>query len=422
MTAARPLALAAVLAAGLAACGAPPEFATDGTPVSPAGSVAPDSLTASVQLHVAGEESSLPVHVLGSGDPLRLAFDRLIDDTGRPLEVTFVHTDRDGREDLLPTEYLTGFDRDDITDYQRSGFTGVPYVHYEYTFPNPRIGFRVSGLYRLEVRDAGQLLFARPFLVVEPLAEVEMGFGTTLAGGGAGVTTQPAARLTPGPRLSGFDAFQYTVCFARDGRLEAARCAPEPTAIDQAFFQYYLRREAAFEPSEPLFQLDLGLLTTNVQVVELDPAAQPPTAVLDLDYADFGGEVLDAVLATAPVIDDAYLDVGRARTDAKYVDVRFRYVPPGSRQVARPVYVLGGFNGWQPSPAARMEWIAAEGRYERTIRLKQGRYVYGYVSPGGPSRAGVSIGQPTLFTAMVFLRDPARFTDRLVAVESVVSS
>ncbi len=420
MTAARFLAFTAIW---LAACGAPPEFAADpaGGQVGTTPVAGADTLVGAVQLHVIGQESSLPVHVLGSGDPLRLAFDRFVDDTGRPLEVTFVHTDRDGRADLLPTEYLTGFDRDDITDYQRSGFTGVPYVHYEYTFPNPRIGFRLSGLYRLEVREEGQVLFTRPFLVVEPLAEVEMGFGTTLAGGGSGVTIQPAARVTPGARLAGFDAFQYTVCFARNGRIDASRCAPEPTAIDQAFFQYYLRREAAFEPSEPLFQVDLGLLTTNVQVVELDPAAQPPTAVLDLDYADFGGEVYDAVLATAPVIDGAYLDVGRARTDAKYVDVRFRYVPPGSRQVARPVYVLGAFNGWQPSPTNRMEWVASEGRYERTLRIKQGRYVYGYVSPGGPARAGVSLGQPTLFTAMVFLRDPARFTDRLVAVESVVA-
>lgn len=413
----------AVLA--VAGCSLPPEG--EGAARRPAGAPGladggtADTLIQAVQLHVAGDEASLPVYTLGAREPLRLAFDWLVEGTGRPLSITFTHTDRDGRETLLPTEFLTGFERDDITDYRVSGLTGLSYVHYEYTLPNPRIGFRVSGRYRLDVDDGGRRLFSRIFFVAEREAEVELGFGTTLAGGLAGPVVQPAARVAPGPRLSGFDAFQYTVCFTRNGRLDDTRCAPEPTAIDFAFFQYYLRREAAFGLADPLFDLDLGLLALGPQVVELDPARIPPAAVLDLDYAEFGGRVTEPVIATAPIISAAFRDVGDARTDARYVDVRFRYVPPGGRQSARPVHVLGGFNGWQPSAASRMTWRPEEGRYERTLRIKQGRYVYGYVAAGGPPRAGVALGQPSVYTAFVYLRDPSRFTDRLVAVQSGVA-
>ncbi len=414
----RRLLVGALVVAFVAGCSLPPE-ALDGAPAD--APFVEDVDIRTVQLHEEGDEASLPILRLGERDRLRLAFDWLVADGGRPLEVSFVHTDRNGREDLLPTEYLTGFERDDLTDYRRSGISTVPYVHYEYRFPNARIGFELSGNYRLQVRDGERLLFERPFFITEQLAEVSLGFGTTLAGGLAGVSVQPAARVRPGPALAGFDAFQYTVCFARDGRLTALRCAPEPTAIDLAFYQYYLRREAAFEPADPLFEFDLGLLALNGQVVEANPAAVPPTATLDLDYAEFGGDVVSPGLAATPIIDAAYLDVGDARTEADYVDIRFRYVPPNERASARPLYVVGSFNAWTPAPVYRMTWDPSVSRYETTIRLKQGRYVYGYAAPGGPSRAGIAVGQSSVFTAFVYFRDPRRFTDRLVAVESAVA-
>lgn len=412
--------LALCLATLVVGCSLPPE-AYDAADTPPDGPVVESADIGTVQLYQTGEEASLPVLTLDARQTLTLAFDWLVTDGGRPLQVEFLHLTRDGVPDLLPTEFLTGFERDDLTSYRRSGVSTVPFVHYEYAFPNARVGFRLSGNYRLRVSDGGTVLFERPFYVVEPLAEVRMGFGATLAGGTSGFSIQPAARVTPGPRLAGYDAFQYTVCFARNGILAARRCAPEPTAVDLAFYQYYLPRDAAFAPPPPLFEIDLGLLALSTQVVEVNPATVPPTATLDLDYAEFGGDVQTAVLATSAVIAGAFRDIGTADTDADYVEVLFRYVPPGGRQTARPVFLVGGFNGWRTSPAWLMRWVPEAQRYEGTFLIKQGRYVYAYVAPGGPSRAGVSLGQPTLYTALVYLRDPQRFTDRLVAVQSNVA-
>ena len=410
---------ALLVALAVSSCTLPPEaFDSDPAAAASTSPAATDARVRTVQLHLTGEEASLPVLSLRGSQTLTLAFDVLTDGGGEPLEVSFQHTTRDGRPDLLPTEYLTGFERDDITDYRASGGTAVPYVHYQYAFPNALVGFELSGAYRLRVAQrGGAVLFERAFYVSEDQAETTLAFGATLAGGDAGLSVQPAARIQPRAALGDYDAFQYTVCFARDGRIEAPRCAPEPRLLDATLFQFYLPREAAFAPPAPLFELDLGLLATNQQVVDVDRAARPPTALLDLDYADFGGDVRDAVLGV-PLVAAVFRDAGDVRTQAEYVDVTFRYVPEGQRESLRPVFVRGSFNGWQSGPDVLMAWVPEVRRYERTVRLKQGAYVYEYVSPGGAPRRQVAIGQTSLYTAFVYLADPARFTDRLVAVQS----
>jgi hypothetical protein len=409
----------------LSACALPEEgFETGTAPPPPAAApgqwIIGDARVGATQLHRTGDEASLPVLRLGDPGTLTLAFDLLGRETGDILDVTFLHTDRRGRETLLPSEYLTGFERDDLLDYERSGTAvGAPYVHYRYAFPNATIGFEISGNYRVRVttRD-GALLFEAPFYVTEELADVEFAFGSVLRGGSVASSIQPAARLRTDPRLAEFDASQFTVCFARNGLTDGIRCAPEPSLIDLSLYQFYLPRDQAFPQLPPLFEVDLGLLALNNEVVDVDRAARPPTATLDLDYAEFGGDVRDAVLASTPLISAVYRDVGRADVDAQYVDVTFRYVPPTGRTGGRRVHVRGSFNGWRATPQSEMSWVAEEGRYEATLRIKQGRYVYGY-SPVS-DRAGV-LGQPTLFTAFVYLADPRRFTDRLVAVRSGVA-
>lgn len=373
-----------------------------------------------IQLHQSDDEATLPILVLGARGTLTLAFDLLGEESGEPLDIAFVHTDRTGRATLLPSEYLTGFERDEILDWQRSG-TAVtqPYVHYAYTFPNASIGFRISGNYRVAVsRTDGTPLFEVPFYVTEQAADVELVFGSAVQGGSVGTAIQPAARLRPDRDLAEFDASQYTVCFARNGLLAGIRCAPEPSLIDLALFQFYLPRDRVFEQAAPLYEVDLGFLGLNTEVVDVNRAARPPTATLDLDYADFGGDVRDPVLAAVPLVESVYDDVGSPGTDAQYVSVRFRYVPPEGRPVGRPVHVRGSFNGWRATPASELRWVAAEGRYEGDVLVKQGRYVYGY-SPA-PTRAN-ALGQPSVFTAFVYLADPRRFTDRLVAVQSGVA-
>lgn len=422
-----PRSLCLAVALLLHACAVPP--AEPGEPRSeeasepPAAAIETDASVRTIQLYQSGNEASLPILGAGAGATLTLEFDVLGDAGVQPLSVRFAHVDARGEPDLLPTEFLRGFERDEITDARASGATAVRYAHYRYAFPNPAVGFRVSGRYRLVVSDAdGRPLFERAFLVAEGGVDVDLDVGSVLAGGVSGPILQPSARLRidgsrPGRDALSTDPSRYTVCFVRNGELGDARCAPEPSLSDFETLGFFLPRERAFGLAPTAYGLDLGALRVGDQVLDVDYGARPPTATLEIDYDAFGSELVEPFLFETPVVSAAYRDAGDGDLDAEYVDVRFRFVTENERPVPGALRVTGV----APPAVSGLTWDPEALRYDGSILLKQGRYTYGYSLPtSGSAQGRGSLSQPTVYTALVFYRDLSTFADRLVGVESRV--
>ncbi len=374
-----------------------------------------------VQLYRSGDEGALPVVGLQSGQTLTLEFD-LLADYGEPFSVYFYHADRRWQRGLLPTEYLQTFVSDDLRDYEPSLGTEVRYVHYTYEFPNQNIQFLRSGNYVLRVTEPGDehaVLFERAFFISEQSAEVDFAVRS-----GPGSYFQPLARVNP---PSGLDSpvYDYNVCFARNGRFEQVRCATEPTLIGGSLFEFLLPRPSAFGPEGPLYELDLSYLQAGPQVVAVDRQTSPYAVTLAPDFARFGGDLFEDALAgqtlVSTVVQDAPSDADIA---AEYVEAQFTYVPQDERALAGPVILSGSFNDWVIDPAHELDWNAAEQRYEGSLLVKQGRHVYRYYvdDPAERERIArtVNLGQPSLYTALVYLYDPAFNTDRLVSVSNVL--
>lgn len=382
-----------------------------------------DEAVRSIQLHRTGDESSLPIQTLNSNGTLTLSFDILDEGTGGPLSVYFYHADRTWTRDLVPSEYLRSFLSDDIRRYDPSSATEIRYVHYTYDFPNANIDFLTSGNYIIRVAEQGyedEPLFERAFFVSEDAAEIEIAFRSGFSLGGS--ILQPVIQLRPGSRLEDVQAFDYAACFVRNGRVEQTRCAPEPSIIDLALMQFYLPRDQAFSTEEQLYELDLGRLQVGPQIANVDFSTSPYAAELDLDYARFGSEINRASLTGQPVIDEVYVDGGRAETEAEYVDVTFRYVPENEQQARGAVIVSGAFNNWQIDPENTLSWVPDAGRYEGTLLLKQGLYLYRYYVDDPAARPETNLSlQQNLYTALVYVFDPTRLTDRLVAFRSAVA-
>jgi len=415
-----------LLAPGCATTEETADTAPDTTPAAAGfgrANLAPtDPRVRTVQLYRTGDEGSLPVIPLRSSATLTLSFDVMDETSGGPLSVYFYHADRTWRRDLIPSEYLSGFVSDDVRDYQPSLGTMVRYVHYEYEFPNSGVSFLLSGNYVLRVTEQGDeraVLFERAFFVSEDAAEVD--FALRGAFGSTGTLLLPVVRLRPSGTLADAQPFDYHVCFVRNGRAERGRCTSEPTLLERLFFEFSLPREAAYAPEGPLHEVDLGLLQVSPEVINVDYSTNPWTAVLDLDYARFGGLLRGETLAGQPLVNSVAQGVGDAGVEGEYVNAVFRYVPEGERAASGSVFVTGAFNDWQIDPAYQLTWNAAERRYEGSALLKQGLYLYGYHVDDAAARDPIDANQPALYTALVYLFDPRRLTDRLVAWRSAVS-
>ena len=384
---------------------------------------AADQDVRTVQLYPTGQEGELPFIELGGERTLALEFD-LISARGRPLSAYFYHADRIWRRDLSPGEYLESFQHDNVSDYSISSGTQVPYIHYEYEFPNDAIQFLISGNYIVRVTEQGDeeaVLFERAFFVTEQSAALEFVTDMVIAGDGY-PSTQPIAFLQPPSGIQG-NVFDYNVCFVRNGRFDMARCSDRPSLMNQPELQFYLEPEYSFEPEGAPYFLDLSNLRSSVSIAASDFVQSPYRIDLEPDYARFGGTGFSRLLTGQTVVSGA-VQMADADIRAEYVLTRFSYVPPDERRIGGEVILTGSFNDWRYDPANQATWVPEEGRYEVDVLIKQGQYEYRYLTRDRRTVRSLRGNMPrseNQYAAMVYYDDVSLSTDRLIAVRQTLS-
>ncbi|MFN2313836.1 MAG: type IX secretion system plug protein domain-containing protein, partial [Bacteroidales bacterium] len=114
-----------------------------------------------------------------NGEELTLHFD-IIESPGGSLWYSLIHCDRDwNMSDLFTSDYLKGFDENQITDYLPSFNTRVNYTHYSLKLPNNDVSFLVSGNYIITVWNQGEPdapLLRRRFFVSEGSSSAQVVF------------------------------------------------------------------------------------------------------------------------------------------------------------------------------------------------------------------------------------------------------
>ncbi len=376
-----------------------------------------------IQLYREQDEAARPIVGIQSGQQLTLEFDVLAPG-GRPLSVYFYHMNRYWEQDYLqPVEYLTSFQSDNLNDYQISLGTEVPYVHYTYRFPNNNIQFRMSGNYMLRVTEQGDeqaILFEEPFLLTEQSAEVQFGVQSVLGEGTGTLIGQPVLRFQPPTDLSA-NVFDFHACFVRNMQFSGARCPDQSRLDEPPFMQFYLERYAGFEPLSNYHVLDLSRLETGSQIIRVEYGTSPFQAKLTRDQADLGSLLDNVQQYEQPVVTAAVQALDDADTRGEYVDVQFSLAPPDEIPYGGGVLLTGSFNGWRLDPAYQLAWNDTTKQYEGTALIKQGIYEYQYRQIGARRRSQGVFNPPTLYTALLYFYDPARNTDRLLAVSSTLS-
>ncbi len=382
--------------------------------------VAPGESVRTVQLYQGDNERSLPVVTLNGGTALTLEFD-LMAEQGRPLSIYFQHADRQWRRDLSASQILESFQDDRLLEYRPSQGTEVPYVHYQYSFPNDDIRFQISGNYILRVTERGRrdsVLFEQPFFVAEERGGLRLGAEMINIPGQRAPSFRPIARYTPPSEIRG-DPLGHTVCFVRNGRLTDTRCEDRPLLASQPELEFELERDRAYAPTTADYQLDLSELRATTQIASVDRTRSPFRVMLDADYARFGENPGQSTSPGQPIVRGAFPNQLNPALSAEYVETTFAFVPSDERPYGSSLVVSGSFSGMDARRGTRMEWNATQGQYEGTVLLKQGTYQYFYSTDDPALTKQVRATQPRLtgtYTAFVYYQDARHNTDRLLRV------
>ncbi|MBN1386966.1 MAG: DUF5103 domain-containing protein [Bacteroidales bacterium] len=334
----------------------------------------------SVKLHREEWNLSYPIIELGSDEKLALHFD-LLGESIETFYYTFIHCDKDWNPSRVSeAEYLEGFTENQIQDYDMSFNTTVNYIHYNLSFPNNDVSFKISGNYIIKVYPFGEPdspVLTRRFLVSEAAASIT---ATTLRSKLTGYY-QTGQQVDFRVNLSSLDIPDpYNTVYStvlQNGRWDNARKNLKPDFTGNYSLEYNGLSDLNIFPGGSEYRyFDIKSIRYQSEYVKnienifgyyhIELRESNNRAARQYFYwQDFNGKYY---IAHQEGIDP--------HTDADYVYVYFTL--PSNFPTDNDVYVFGELTGWEFSEENRMHYNAESLAYECRLLLKQGWYNYMY--------------------------------------------
>lgn len=382
----------------------------------------------SVQFHLNDSKTAYPIIELGSPSYFIFSFDDLEAYT-KDYSYKIIHCNAEWEpsKELSMFDYIDGYQENRFYETQSSLSTRVPYVHYEVQLPNSDVRWTKSGNYLLKVyRDNNEedLIITRRFMVVDR----KMKAVTTLRRSAAppyGTSHQEWFFNIEHTGVNiGNAEDQVTPVVLQNGRWERSIRPKRPSAIYNEEIQYALQGTTLFPGYKEFRPVDLRTFrfrTTQVERIE--------------EYKDGYGVWLfeDNSRRYAPHVFTHDLngkffieshDFREEDLQSEYGNIHF------SLKALTPyqddVYVLGGFNDFQPRPDYKMTYNTDCRCYQLDFLLKNGFYDYAYalVDPqsGTPNYIdieGSSFETENDYVFLIYYREYGGLYDQLVGVEVV---
>ncbi|MCA1756748.1 MAG: DUF5103 domain-containing protein [Bacteroidales bacterium] len=386
----------------------------------------------SIKLHRTEWNLSYPIITLSSGDKLVLRFDQL-GDRIETWQYSFIHCDSEWNESgLFATDYLDGFTENNIEDYRASFNTTVSYIHYQVSFPNRDISFKISGNYMIIVYPAGEpdnIALARRFMVSESSVDID--------------ATPQRSKLT-----SGYDTHQQidftvnhrglrltdpnrtiTATIMQNGRYDNARHNLRPDFQGDMQLRFNdLSGESLFPGGSEFRYFDIRSIRYQSEFIRsieffdglYHVYLQPSEDRRGREYfywQDFNGKYYTAI------------QEGRDHdTEADYLWVYFTF-PSRFPLQEGDLYVIGALTGWRYDDINRMYYNMESHQYELSLLLKQGWYNYLYAVADmegnpvpGAGFEGDHYETENDYLILIYYRDPSQRHERLLGHRVVNSS
>ncbi|WP_035454893.1 DUF5103 domain-containing protein [Algoriphagus terrigena] len=333
------------------------------------------------------QDSQLDAPVVGISDsrPLMLLFDDVAFDPEQ-YSAKLIHCDANWEKSgLRDNDFSLSFNEYNITEYNYSINTRIPYIHY--AFPVPRV--TKSGNYILKVyrnRDENEVILTRRFMVYEELFTV-------------------GASVVPPTETEDRRALQQINVVVNYSRVDLS----DPTTQVKVLIRQNQRWDNAKLLIKPTF------LNQNAKSIRYEPFDGSSTfrAGNEFRFVDLrfiratGVNVAEVKVEETVILASALPDKPRpGGVYSQYLDLNGQYMvytndrPGGNPEVeseymyttfyleadpGRDIRMLGSLTGWGNSPESKMNYDPKTGRYSTSLLLKQGwyDYQYGFVSEDG---------------------------------------
>jgi len=308
--------------------------------------------------------------VINPNQQLVLSFDDLTN-ASEIYRYTLKHYDRNWQEDnLFFTEFAKGSLNALLDKFEYS------FTHYKLVFPNEKIQPKISGNFELVVYkdSADKPLFTRRFYIVEDMAAVALNVSRIADAKRPDVNQRVEVKVVSkgGDISANVNSMTLNVMQNNNPNVVANNLKPSATLGSQLLFQ---QLNLSFPGNNEFYYFDnknMNMAADMVRATEVKDGVNQtylhPVWAFPLNYQ------------YQPDVNGAWYyrrnDLGQERNAEREGDYSWVYFSIDSDPVDKEIYVLGGFNNFQPSKDNQMQYDEAGKKYVAKIYLKQGFYNY----------------------------------------------
>ena len=330
-----------------------------------------------ILLYNSKNEMSLPIINLNSEEKLELRFDDLTTNISN-FFVTIEHFDSNWKKsNLLKSEYVEGFIKDEIINYDYSFNTLQEYIHYNYIFPSENLKPTISGNYKLKVFDNyGDTIFSRKFMVLEKKINLDVNIKKATLSQDRKIKHEIDFIINH-KNFDIVDPFsQIKVIIKQNNKDDNAITDLKPMYIRNSTLIYDFNEENTFLGNNEFRHFDIKSMryfSERVKNIYSDSSKFKVTLYSD-NKRPFNNYSIEPDLNGKFYIKSQ--EARNSSTEAEYVDVLFslrsEYISNGD------LYIIGEMNDWKKNENFKLDYNFQKKQYEKEVILKQGYYNYHY--------------------------------------------
>ncbi len=334
-----------------------------------------------VLFYRAGWEFTYPVLELNSGKQLILEFDDLNPEL-TDYYYTIIHCTADWQpSDLNPLEYISGYEEEQIQNYENSFGTLIQYTHYSLIFPDENMKPVISGNYLLlvyEDYDKSKPVLTRRFYVVKPQVKVEAVVKRSTQVSDMNTSQEIIVDVTDKQNYITNPQDDFSMTIAQNNSQDIILTNLKPNFIKGNVYEFYDPHVLKFPGGNEFRYINTKntkFVTDRIQsirfnrphyIFEVVPEECNPSPTYSY-FQDINGELL----ITAEHVSNPTLEA-----DYVYVDFTFYC---NNAKTDNNLYVYGAVSDWNCNENNKMTYDYGTKSYNLRMLLKQGFYNYEYV-------------------------------------------